>query len=75
MNHLLNELFTLLQSRSDDEGLKPDESAEAKDGDEVNPPESKAVSWSLYSSLWDRVLFAYWWVMLNNPIVLYLLMV
>ncbi|XP_062259765.1 uncharacterized protein LOC133968002 isoform X3 [Platichthys flesus] len=30
------------QSRSDDEGLKPDESAEAKDGDEVNPPESKA---------------------------------
>ncbi|XP_060940203.1 apolipoprotein L1 [Limanda limanda] len=29
------------QSHSDDEGLKPDESAEAKDGDEVNPPESK----------------------------------
>ncbi|XP_053293545.1 apolipoprotein L1 isoform X3 [Pleuronectes platessa] len=29
------------QSHSDDEGLKPDESAEAKDGDELNPPESK----------------------------------
>ncbi|XP_040910521.1 histone-lysine N-methyltransferase, H3 lysine-79 specific-like isoform X2 [Toxotes jaculatrix] len=29
------------QSQSDDEGLKQDESAEAKDGDEVNPPESK----------------------------------
>ncbi|XP_069367754.1 apolipoprotein L1 isoform X3 [Paralichthys olivaceus] len=31
------------QSHSDDEGLKPDESAESKDGDEVNPPESKTV--------------------------------
>ncbi|XP_035027019.2 uncharacterized protein LOC118118172 isoform X7 [Hippoglossus stenolepis] len=29
------------QSHSDDEGLKPDKSAEAKDGDKVNPPESK----------------------------------
>lgn len=39
--------FNLLQSRSDDEGLK-DESAEAKEGDERNPPESKTVSLSLH---------------------------
>uniref|UniRef100_A0A3B4TRX0 Apolipoprotein L, 1 n=1 Tax=Seriola dumerili TaxID=41447 RepID=A0A3B4TRX0_SERDU len=29
------------QKQSDDEGLKQDESAESKEGDEVNPPESK----------------------------------
>lgn len=43
-------LFTLLQSQSDDEGLKQDESAEAKEGHEVNPPESKTVSLSLHQT-------------------------
>ncbi|XP_035860882.1 apolipoprotein L1 isoform X6 [Sander lucioperca] len=33
--------FNLLQSQSDGEGLKKDESAEAEEEEEVNPPESK----------------------------------
>ena len=41
-------MFTLLQSQSDDESLKQDDSAEAKEGDEANPPESKTVSFSLH---------------------------
>ncbi len=43
--------FNLPQNQSDDEGLK-DESAEARDADEVklNPPESKTVSFSLHGS-------------------------
>ncbi|XP_031153954.1 apolipoprotein L1 isoform X3 [Sander lucioperca] len=36
-----NHQFNLLQSQSDGEGLKKDESAEAEEEEEVNPPESK----------------------------------
>lgn len=36
--------FNLLQDRSDNEGLEKDEATEAKEGDKVNPSESKTVS-------------------------------